>query len=234
MQLGLACRLERELRHALGKGCETARVIWIEVGRPGSGQCLIECPLGFGVRHEAALQVALEREILLSPPARRLCPHLGHLAESVEPGAGILAALGIVGRRGAQTVGLSLAALEHRAVERRHRRTELRGLATDLVESQQAVVAIEGRVLDRLGHQRAARLLETNGELQGDCLILGRRHINEGQALHKVECLPVVNLACPLRLPRRCLDDRSIHRIGTRGRNVSAIERQYRNQLDHR
>src|SRR5262249_39366315 len=95
VHLGLACRLESEAGHSLDEVRKPACVLWIKVGRPGSGQRLVECPLRLRVRHEIAPHVTLEREILLSPSAGRGCPSFRHLAESVEAGAGILSALRI-------------------------------------------------------------------------------------------------------------------------------------------
>jgi hypothetical protein len=50
-------------------------------------------------------------------------------------------------------------------VERLHRESEAAWIAADLVQRQQPGVAVEGRVLDALGHHRASRLLETRDEL---------------------------------------------------------------------
>src|SRR5258708_33732186 len=58
-------------------------------------------------------------------------------------------------------------AMRARAVELRRRKAELLGVAADVVQREQAVVAIERRVLDALGHHWRGELLEPARELAG-------------------------------------------------------------------
>jgi hypothetical protein len=51
-------------------------------------------------------------------------------------------------------------------VELGHRRAERTRVAADLVQRDQALVPVEGGVLDALGHHRRAHLLEADGELE--------------------------------------------------------------------
>ncbi len=74
------------------------------------------------------------------------------------------------------------------------RRAEMIGLAPDLIERDQAVVAIEHRVLERLGHDGAGRLLEAlrEGERRGP--ILGGVKVEQNEAREKVEGRLVLDL----------------------------------------
>jgi hypothetical protein len=55
-------------------------------------------------------------------------------------------------------------ALQVARVEVLHREAEPRGIAADVVQRQQPRVAVEGGVLDALGHDRRRRLLEAGDE----------------------------------------------------------------------
>ena len=70
-------------------------------------------------------------------------------------------------------------------VELGHRRAERARVAAHLVQRDQALVAVEGGVLDALGHHRRAHLLEADGELQllvaGD--VAREQPAEEGQQL---------------------------------------------------
>ena len=103
-------------------------------------------------------------------------PLLGHLGEDVDPGADVLAALGVVRRERRQRVRPSGLPVPVVRVHRLGLDAEPAGLAADLVERDQAVVDVEGRVLDPLGHHRRRHLLELAGEppLLGPVLLAER------------------------------------------------------------
>ncbi len=92
------------------------------------------------------------------------------IGQSIEARAGILAALGVVGLRRGEA-GLGGDRQERGGAEFGF------GAAADLVEAEMAVVAVEQRVLDSLCHQRAAGLLEADGELP--LALVGRRSSEE-------------------------------------------------------
>ena len=117
-------------------------------------------------------------------------PVLGHLGEDVDPGADVLAALGVVGREGRQGVGPSGLPVAVVGVHRLGADAEPAGLAADLVERHQAVVDVEGGVLDPLGRHRRRHLLELAGEppLLGPVLLArGVRRFQEQHVADEVE-----------------------------------------------
>ena len=101
---------------------------------------------------------------------------LGHLGEDVDPGADVLAPLGVVGRQRRQGVRPSGLPGSVVGVDRVGLEPEPARLAADLVERDQAVVDVERGVLDPLGRHRGRHLLELAGEpsLLG-AVVLGER-----------------------------------------------------------
>jgi hypothetical protein len=101
------------------------------------------------------------------PPALdRVGKRVRHIGQRREPGAGILAALGVVGGGGEQAfAGQSLQPLPVVAMEGLDGREGAAGLAADLVQRQQRHPAVERGVLERLRHQRAGQLLQPDGEI---------------------------------------------------------------------
>ncbi len=92
-------------------------------------------------------------------------PGLGLFGEDGEPGAGVGAALGVVGgehRHGVRPVAFLPAAP---GVELGRVQPRPGGLAADLVEPGQRVPAVEGGVLDALGGHRGRGLGEAHAEL---------------------------------------------------------------------
>ena len=87
------------------------------------------------------------------------------LGQHREPGADVLAALGVVGRQPGHAVRPRSLSGGLPGVEVRHRDAELARVAADLVQRDEPGIAIEGGVLDPLRHGRAAELLHPPGEL---------------------------------------------------------------------
>ncbi|OUD82784.1 hypothetical protein CMMCAS02_07640 [Clavibacter michiganensis subsp. michiganensis] len=116
---------------------------------------------------EQVLERAVAGRGDLAELSERVAPGLGRLGEHVDAGADVLAALRVVRReRGhgvrRDAVPLLLARVEVVDVDREDRR-----VGADLVERDEARVAVERRVLDALGHDHAARLLEALGDRRG-------------------------------------------------------------------
>ena len=95
-----------------------------------------------------------------------LRPVLRQLGQHREARPRILAALGVVGRGAEHGVRPAFAALAVGLVESGERDAELIGIAADLVQRDEAVVAVEGCVLEPLGHHRAAVLLQLHRAAQ--------------------------------------------------------------------
>src|SRR5688572_9155279 len=79
--------------------------------------------------------------------------------------AHVLAPLAVVGGGGEQGTGPRALGESTRAVEVGEAQAEAGGVASDLVERGETVVAVEGRVLGPLGHGGAGELLESEDEL---------------------------------------------------------------------
>ena len=107
-------------------------------------------------RPEAGVGQRHERE----QPVERGLPDVRYLGQYGDPGPRVLAALGVVGGRRGHRIGPVTLPLGHRRVEVGGIDGEVRRVATDLVEGRQPGVAVEGAVLDALGHHHAAGLLE--------------------------------------------------------------------------
>ena len=81
-----------------------------------------------------------------------------------QAGAGVFAALGVVRRGRRHAVRPVFGAGLHHLVKGIGRKRRRRRFAADLVEREQAVDAIERRVLQRFRHQRAGELLHLQGK----------------------------------------------------------------------
>ena len=94
------------------------------------------------------------------PSRHRAGPFAGNFRQRHDPGARVLAALGVVGRGRRHAVRPLLRPRVCIVVVKRIDGKRFGGgVATDLVEREQAVVAIEGGVLERLRHHRPGELL---------------------------------------------------------------------------
>ena len=104
------------------------------------------------------------RRIQDLPAGHRAGPFAGNFGERDQPRAGVLAALGVVGRGRGHAVRPFPRAGLHRRVKGVDGKRPGRGVAADLVEREQAVVAIERGILQRLRHHRAGELLHLQRE----------------------------------------------------------------------
>ena len=92
-------------------------------------------------------------------------PFAGNFRQRQQPRARILAALGVVGRgRGHAVRPVAWRAPASARVKRVDGERRAAGIAADLVEREQAVVAIERGVLQRLRHHRSGELLHLQGK----------------------------------------------------------------------
>ena len=98
------------------------------------------------------------------PAGNRAGPFAGKLGERDQPRPGILAALGVVGRGRGHAVRAFPSANLHRRMKGVDGKCPGRGIAADLVEREQAVVAVERGILERLRHHGAGELLHLQRE----------------------------------------------------------------------
>src|SRR6266508_166365 len=107
-------------------------------------------------------------------------------------------------------------------------------IAADLVEGQQPVIAVEGGILQRLGHHRAGELLNLERETAGTRDAVSRPARNDEverqQAAQKVENAEVGPEPLSASLGERGLDDRAIFPARTRRRDVGAVDREMQDE----
>ena len=95
-----------------------------------------------------------------------LAPKPSVSRECGDPGAGVLAALGVVGRGRQHRPWRPRQPLGVRGVELRDADGGMAGTGADLVAGDQPVEAIERGVFEALGHDRSGELLRPQDELQ--------------------------------------------------------------------
>jgi hypothetical protein len=149
VHLGLADGLPEERDHALG------------VDRPRADEGLVEEVLDVPVGQV----VAAVRRVRLRPTADGVLPGPRDLGQEVDARAHVGAALGVVRRQREQRRGPTLGHRGAVAVEALRRAAERAWVAADLVQGDQAVVAIEGGVLGPLGHHGRGELLHAQREV---------------------------------------------------------------------
>ena len=115
--------------------------------------------MGRGLRRLRVSRRALQS----APDVDRGAHSSASSAQRQQPRARIFAALGVVRRRCGQAVR-GVWRGRHALVEFRDRQRVAARIAADLVERQQAVVTIEGGILERLRHHRPGELLHLEGE----------------------------------------------------------------------
>ena len=134
----------------------------------------------------------------------------GSQESAVEARAYVAAALGVVRLRRQQLEREASRALEVRGVEVVDREREAAGVAADLVQAEQAVVAVERRVLDALRHHGRRRLLEADDERVVAALLEGQDRREPARQSRLGDRLTVER-----RRPRRCRGRRRCGRRGT-------------------
>ena len=164
------------------------------------------------------------------PPARR------QLGEHREPRARILGALGVVGRAAKHGGRPAPRAVFARGVERLQRKTEVRRMPANFIESDEPVVAIEGGVLHSLRHDRRGELLEAHREAQH---LLApqpfrRRRVQREHAMHEIESVRVGNAAAALRRPHGPVDPLAVRLGDAACAHVAPIHREARRDLGER
>ncbi len=144
--------------------------------RPGADEGLVEEVLLGPVR-----QAARARGRVVRGPGRDgVGPLARALRQQGHPDADVLGALRVVRRQGGhrhRPVALQGRAEVHELLRAG---AEAARVAADLVQRDEPAVAVEGGVLDALGHDRAAGLLEAAGELRPQSLLLA---LAAGQSL---------------------------------------------------
>ena len=100
----------------------------------------------------------------LEPAAHVRLPLARHRRQRADPRAHVAGALGVVRLGDEQVAREALRALGVGGVEVRDGDPEAARVAADVVEREQAAVAVEGGVLDALGHDRRRGLLEARDE----------------------------------------------------------------------
>ena len=149
--LALARRLERVFLHPFRK-----RNI---VRLPCAHQRLIQHVFERRRRRAEIAVCQHMRRVEQLPPRHGAGPFAGNFRQRHDPRAGILAALGVVGRGRRHAMRPLFGAGPHHPVKGLHGERLCRRIAADLVEREQAVVAVERRVLQRLCHHRSGELL---------------------------------------------------------------------------
>ncbi len=149
------------------------------VDGPGPDEGLVKEVLGVAI----GCAVPPMAFVTAGPAAHRFGPSVRDLRKEGQPGADILASLGVVGRRGEKGKGPVLPGVGARLVKLLGGNAEEARVAPHLVEPRQAVVAVKGRVLHALGHGRAGELLEPERQV----LFQGAVEAQEEQVLEKPE-----------------------------------------------
>ncbi len=129
--------------------------------RPGAHERLEDQNLLDGVRHA----VLPQRRAQLAPRAHGRDPLVRQLGQRAEPRADVARPLRVVRLAAEQVAREALRALGVAGVERLDGDPEAARVAADVVEREQPQVAVEGGVLDALGHDRRRRLLEAGDEV---------------------------------------------------------------------
>ena len=186
---------------------------------PGPDERLVEQVLGVAVR----LLLAPVAGVALRPSGHRGPPGARDLGQDVDTGPGVRPPFGVMG--GQRQLGRGPA--RHRravvAVEAVDGAVHHVGAAADLVQRDQAVVPVEDRVLDALGHDRPAELLETGCEL----FLPGAGILQAQQGPEEVEQLGVDVAAAHLGLAHRTVDHLAVefpHRMP--GPHIGAVDRE--------
>ena len=108
------------------------------------------------------MQVTAKRGVETHPTVERSLPLRGGFTQHGQAGTRVLTPFVVVGGGGQQCAGQALGALGVAGVEGGDGQGPLRRLATHFVAGEQAAVAVERCVLDRLGGSRGGELLEFN------------------------------------------------------------------------
>src|SRR5262249_35259990 len=125
--------------------------------RPGADERLPDKVFLVGVFHPAGE---------LAPAANALRPFVVQGGERPDSRADVSRAFRVVRLRGEECVRMTRESLERRAVETLGREREAVGVASHLVQRGEAEPAVEGRVLDALGHHGSRYLLPARDELR--------------------------------------------------------------------
>ena len=132
----------------------------LALDEPGAGEGL---PQQVGERRRrAAARAVISR-------ARQLGPLVGQLAEHGQPGPDVLAALGVVRRQRGHALRRRVCCRSPLGARGTSSGStpKCARVAADLVQRDEAGVAVERGVLDALGHHRAGGLLEAHAQLVG-------------------------------------------------------------------
>src|SRR5215212_1980825 len=128
--------------------------------RPGAQQRLVQEVLVIMARGEFPTSVAAVWGIELAPAHHLLAPLTWDLREYVDPGAHVLAALGVMRGGRAPRVRPALEALGVQTGKLGDGDAEALRLAADLVQGDESVVDVKGRILHALCHHRSRVLLK--------------------------------------------------------------------------
>src|SRR5262245_51305110 len=162
MNLGLSERLDHVL---LNSPDERLLRPSPDVERPRAEERLIKQVLFIRVRRRLVFDRGLEIAVHVLPPAHGAVPAGRDFRERIDTRAGVLAALGVVGRTCEHGMRPERQAFAIAPVERRGRDAEPRRFAADLAQRSQRIEAVKGRILDPLRRYRPGQLLEAHDEL---------------------------------------------------------------------
>ncbi len=229
MDLGLAHGLDQVGADPLPEGGH----LLVPEG-PGAEQGLVEEVLVVGVRGRPVLDTGLEGPVERTPGPDQGRPLPGQLGEDVQAGAHVLSPLGVVGGRRVHGVGPLPVAFPDAPVERGRRPADPIQVAAHLVERDEAVEDIEGRVLEALGHEGPGDLLKPADELDQVCPFLLGHPVpvaEQEKGLEKPDLPVEVGTSLPCAF-EGVLGEGVVRRRVTLFRGVGPVDREPRQHLD--
>ena len=161
------------------------------------------------------------------PAIHGLAPQVRDFRKHVDPRADVFAALGVVRGGADQRPRPGGLPCEIVAMELLDRGGAASGIAAHLVQRRQGEVAVEGRVLDPLGHHGAGDLLEAAHEqlpLAAAGLVQIGRAFQQQHVANEVEHGGVGGRVAALRLRRRAADDLPVALGNVALANVRAVD----------
>ena len=217
----------------------SARPGWsraVDLERPGAEQGLVEQILVVATGRGRTVDLAPLGAVEPRPAADLGAPVERQLAQHVDPRAHVLAPLVVVG--GARQHGQRVVAqgLLDQGVEGARAHAEVVRLAADLVEGDQAVVAVERGVLDRLRHHRPGELLEVHGGRDDVAALVAARadQIRRQRGVQEVEDGVVDQRGLPARPAHRPVEVAPVLRLDAVVGDVGAVDRKARDDVGER
>ncbi len=154
-QLGFAQRFFDKPQEALSQFVDARFILRVQCGGPCACQRLVEHPGIHTARCGAVVQEHHFGLVHLPPAGHTFIPDLRRFGERIQSGAGVFAALGVVGRGAGNGIRLARQSGFHLVMEAFQREGTLHRLSAHFIKRQPHVLAEEQGVLHRFRHQRA-------------------------------------------------------------------------------